>query len=553
MLNELRIRNVAIIESVALPLRPGLNVLTGETGAGKSIIVEALGLLFGERGSADLVRNTAERASVEGTFDAGQCAAVLAAIDQRGVEVEDGQLVFRREVTNTGRSRAWINGSPVTAGILAELGRGLVDVHGQHESRGLLDPEVQQSILDAYGRAEQNAKAVASAYDVLNRVREERATLAARRASAEKRLDYLRHVVEEIAGAKLVTGEDERLEEEARRLSHAVELRQLALHLRQALDDEESGAIHRLGEARRALHSAVRLDPTLSALQELLDAMLTQAEELSRQLVDYESALETDPARLTAVEQRRDLIFRVTRKYGGGISQALEALRECREELELVDRSALDLGALSQRERECEAALTTAAATLTAARTRAATRLGQDVERLLPALGLAEGRFAVALLPRDAPGRTGNEAVEFRVALNVGHDARALARVASGGELARVMLALQTILARLERTPTLIFDEVDSGIGGTVALRVADALRELAAHHQIFVVTHLPQIAARAHHHIVVRKGATQGVTTADVQVVESEERVREIARMLGGDPESERSRAHARELLART
>ena len=550
MLTELRIRNVAIIESVALPLRAGFNVLSGETGAGKSIIVEALGLLLGERGGADLVRTGADKASVEGVFDATTRPDVVAALDERGIEVEDGLVVLRREIASAGRSRAWINGTSVTTSALAEAGRALVNIHGQHESQTLLQADVQRSVLDAFGGALERSARVAATYDAVASVREQISSLAARRAAAEKRADYLRHVSKELSEAKLVVGEDAKLEDDVRRLSHVVELRAHSAHLREAIDGDEESALRQLGAAQRALGSAVRLDPSLERLQDMLDSAFVQLEELSREVGDYEAGLDADPARLMDMERRRDVIFRLSRKHGGTIESALEALRDAREELDLVDTAGLDLGTLTQREVELAATLERECEGLSRSRVKAARALERNVDALFPDLGLADGRLTVALTTRERAGRSGAEDVEYRVALNVGLEARALARVASGGELSRVMLALKTILARLDGVPTLVFDEVDAGIGGKVGLCVGDTMRRVAEHHQVFAITHLPQIAARAHNHIVVSKGAKGGVTTADIRVTEGEGRVTEIARMLGGDPESDVSRAHARELL---
>ncbi|MCC6319356.1 MAG: DNA repair protein RecN [Gemmatimonadaceae bacterium] len=550
MLTELRIRNVAIIESVTLPLAPGFNVLTGETGAGKSIIVEALGLLFGERASADVVRSGSDRATVEGVFDLGANASVAALLDERGIDVEDGIVVFKREVAATGRSRAWINGTVVTSGLLAEVGARLVNIHGQHESRGLLDPEAQREVLDAYAGASEAAAGVALAWDALGSVRTEVAALVARRDSAAKRADYLRHAVQELRDAKLAPGEDQRLEEEHRRLANVGELRLHVEQLRQAIEDEQEGALRALAAARRALGAAARVDASLERLRDLLEAGTVQLEELAREASHYEDSLDADPERLIEVERRRDLLYRLSRKHGGSVASAIEACAEAQRELDLLDTASLDLGQLAQREVELEAALTEAARTLSMARRKAARRLEKAVDAVLPDLGMADGRLTVQLSARDVVGRSGAEEVEFLVTLNVGHHARPLARVASGGELARVMLALKTILARIDHVPTLVFDEVDAGIGGAVGLHVGDTMRRVAEHHQVFAITHLAQIASRAHRHVVVSKGARSGVTTADIAVAEGDARVREIARMLGGDARSALGQQHAKELL---
>jgi DNA repair protein RecN (Recombination protein N) len=550
MLTELRIRNFAIIESLTLPLARGFNVLSGETGAGKSIIVGALGLLLGERASADLIRTGTERASVEGVFDVAGREDLARVLDERGVEVEEQTVVLKREIALGGRTRAWINGTTVTAGVLAEVGRLLVNLHGQHEAQTLLDGESQRRILDAFGGATAQAERVRDAAHALHAVRDEIRALAARRAEAERRADYLRHVVKEIEDARLTAGEDERLEEEARRLEHAEELRTLAGGAAELLEGDEDAVLQRLARLHRALGSLERIDPSLARLGELYDSAFYALEELSRALEEYERTVELDPDRLADVQRRRDLLFRLCKKYGPALADVIETGRRAREELDLVDSAGIDLKALEQREAAAREQLQADAQVLSELRRAAAERLAEAVESVFPSLGMAEGRFHAALLPRAEPGPTGAEDVEFRVALNVGHESRPLARAASGGELSRVMLALKTILARLDGVPTLVFDEVDAGIGGRVGLMVGETMRRVAQHHQVFAISHLPQLAARAHHHILVAKGAKGGVTTADVRVLGGDERVLEVARMLGGDPESQVSRAHARELL---
>jgi DNA repair protein RecN (Recombination protein N) len=552
VLTELRIRNFAIIESVTLPLAPGFNVLTGETGAGKSIIVGALGLLVGDRAATDLVRTGADRATVEGVFDIGDAPELAAALDERGIEADGGTLVLKREVAAAGaRARAWINGSPVTTGVLAEIGRLLVNVHGQHEAQALLDGESQRAILDLFGECAGEAARVSAAHHELADARMAVAALRSRRDEAQRRADYLQHVAKEIAEAKLIDGEDAKLDDESRRLTHGEELRGHAGEMSEALDGGDDAVVRRVGQLQRALSTLQKIDPSAERLQSLYDAAYYALEELARETDAYLASVENDPARLEVVERRRDLIFRLVKKYGGSIAAAVETGRAARAELDLLDTAALDLRGLDARVTAAESALAGAAAKLSAKRSRAATKLAKAVEALLPELGMPDGRFMVTLVPRAEIAAAGAEEVEYRVALNVGHDARALSRVASGGELARVMLALKTILARIDRVPTLIFDEVDAGIGGKVGLMVGDSMRRVAGHHQVFAITHLPQIAARAHHHIVVSKGAKGGVTTADISVVGEESRVNEIARMLGGDAESRVSREHAAELLA--
>ncbi len=550
MLTELRIRNFAIIESLSLPLAPGFNVLSGETGAGKSIIVGALGLLLGERASPDLIRTGAEKATVEGVFDAVRRAELLELLDERGVEVESQTVVLRREISSSGRTRAWINNTPATATLLAEVGRLLVNLHGQHEAQGLMDPDAQRRIIDAFGEAESQAEMVRAAHERCSAATSEIDALRRRRADAERRADYLRHVVEEIEGAQLTVGEDTALEEEAQRLEHGAELRATASSIAEALEGGDEAVLSSLSHLQRPLASIGRIDSGVARLQELFDNAYYALEELAREMAEYAARLDLDPARLEEARRRRDLLFRLTKKYGPSLTDVIESGRSARAELDLLDTAELDLRQLELRQSEARGELESAAAKLSALRLAAGESLSVAVDEILPSMGMPDGRFTISLTPRAAVGPSGAEDVEFRVALNVGHDARPLARVASGGELSRVMLALKTILARVDAVPTLVFDEVDAGIGGRVALQVGDTMRRVAEHHQVLAITHLPQIAARAHHHIVVTKGAPGGVTTADTCAVEGEDRIAEVARMLGGDPESDVSRAHARELL---
>jgi len=550
MLTELRIRNFAIIESLTLPLSDGFNVLSGETGAGKSIIVGALGFLLGERGSSDLIRTGADKATVEGVFDISDSESVASMIDERGIDADEGTVVLKREISSAGRGRAWANGSPVTATVLGEIGRALVNLHGQHEAQALLDTDSQRAILDEFSGATAQASGVAEAHLEVAEVRREIAQLSSRRAEAERRADYLRHVVREIEGAKLSPGEDTKLEDEARVLENADELRNLAEGIVELLSGEEEGIIARLSTVNRSLSSVQRFDPSTTRLQELFDSGFYGLDELARAVDDYARSVELDPDRLETVRRRREVIYSLVKKHGPTLDDVIETGKKARAELDLVDSAAFDLVQLESREKDASAKLHEAARRLSSLRVSGARKLAKAVDQILPDLGMNGGRFTVALEPKELVDENGAEEVEFRVALNVGHEARPLARVASGGELSRVMLAVKTILARADAVPTLVFDEVDAGIGGKVGLQVGDTLRRVADHHQVFAISHLPQIAARAHNHIVVAKAAKGGVTTADVTVLEGTTRVVEIARMLGGDPDSKVSRAHAKELL---
>jgi DNA repair protein RecN (Recombination protein N) len=548
VITELRVRDIATIADVTLQLGAGLNVLSGETGAGKSMLVDALALLLGERAESGLVRPGAGKAIVEGAFDVPD-AATRRRIEALGLDVEEQRVVVRREVSAEGRSRAWVSGSPATASVLGQLGALLVDLHGQHETQSLLHAEAQRDILDAYAQAAGEGAAVQEAFASVAALRADEQQLTSRRDEVRRRADYLRHVVSEIDAAKLKPGEDEALQLEARRLSQAGTLAEHAQRIVAALDGGEDDALRAVAVADRALHALERIDPSVAAWREMLDAAYANLSELARLAAEYAGSVQEDPDRLAAVERRRDVIFRLSQKHGAGIGEVLATRDAAAAELDLLDTADTDLRALAARRAAAEAALAAAAAALSARRKDAAGRLARSVNRLLPQLGIPGGKLAVSLTPLAEPQLHGQETVTFTVQLNVGLDAKPLARVASGGELSRLMLALKVVLARHDQIATLVFDEVDQGIGGEVGAQVGAALAEVAERHQVLVITHLPQIAAVADQHLVVSKQPRGGIATSDVQVIHGEDRVTELARMLG-DAEGNAARQHARALL---
>jgi DNA repair protein RecN (Recombination protein N) len=550
MITELRVRDLATIADVTLTLGPGLNVLTGETGAGKSMLVDALALLLGERAYSGAVRPGAGKTIVEGAFE-GIEASTRRRIDALGLDAEEGRVVIRREVSSEGRSRAWINGSPTTAAVLAELGALLVDLHGQHETQSLLRAEAQRDILDAFAHAEAERAAVSDAYATLASIRAEETTLIARRDEVRRRADYLAHVVAEIDGAKLKPDEDMALSLEARRLSQAGTLAEQAQRIVEAIEGEGGNALGSVSAADRALTALEKVDPSAGAWRELLDTVYANLSELARLAAAYADEVQEDPERLAEIERRRDQIFRLTQKYGATVEAVLATRDQSASELELLDTAELDLRSLAARRAGAETALRSASEALGAKRRDAAGRLARGVNRLLPSLGLPGGKLSVALTPLDQPGPQGQESVQFEVQLNVGLDSKPLARVASGGELSRLMLALKVVLVRHDAIATLVFDEVDQGIGGEVGAQVGAALAEVAERRQVLVITHLPQIAARADQHLVVSKQPRAGIATSDVELIHGEDRITEIARMLG-DTEGDAARRHAVEMLQR-
>ncbi|MFH1764551.1 MAG: DNA repair protein RecN, partial [Gemmatimonadota bacterium] len=550
MLIELRVRDYAVIDDLSLELKPGLNILSGETGAGKSIIVGALSLLVGERASYLTVRKGAPKAVVEAAFDVSEMPGMESRLVELGFPSEEGLLLLRREVASEGRNRAWVNGSPATASAVGELGARLVDIHGQHDHQSLLRPKAQRNILDVFGGAAEVAERVGTLHADLSRAVREVAERVARTKELESRSEFFRFQLTEIDQAELSEGEEEALEEEARRLDHAEELALGAQGLYEGLYGGEDSLSDRASSLQLLLDQLSRLDPTLEEPARSLKDAYHLLTDTGQRLGSYASGLEFDPGRLEEIRARQDLVFRLKRKYGPGLQEVLATAEKAREELSELDGASFDLKGMEKEVQRLQREFLHEVGILGQIRAEAGQRLEESVTALLPELGLAKGIFRVDLSPLEEPASTGGERIEFLVSLNPGFDPGPLSRIASGGELSRVMLALKSILAGVDRIPTLVFDEIDAGIGGEVALRVADKLQDVASHHQVFVITHLPQLASRAHRQLLVEKAEVAGLASTRVRELTGEDRVKEVARMLGGDAESLTSREHARELL---
>lgn len=551
MLRELRIRNLAVVEELTVEFGPGMSALTGETGSGKSIIVEALSLLVGGRPSVDMIRAGAGRATVEGRFEVAASPEVQRLCEEAGLDTEDGWLILRRELRREGRHRAWVNASPATTALLRELGERLIDLHGQHEHQRLLHRSEQRRILDAHGGHEELVAEVSAAYDARAGVKRRLDEVRAAARTGRERADYLRFKAEEIEAAGLEPGEDERLDRDARRLGHSEELIALASGLNAALYESEEAVVDRLGELGRDLQALVQIDDTGQRFLDLHESALRAVEELGRELGRYRDAVDHDPARLAEIRERLDELYRLKRKYGDALDGVIEAGREAREELDAIEGADEDIERLEHELAERTAELERLAERLSKARRRAADTLQSAVEASLPALGLEGGRLEIELERLDGDSREGRERIAFLVTLNPGFPPGPLAKIASGGEMSRLMLALKTALVAVDDVPTLVFDEVDAGIGGEVAHRIARRLVHVSATHQVLVMTHLAQIAARADAHYVVEKAVEGDRAYTEVRPVAAAGRVEELARMLGGDPDSAKSRAHAEELLA--
>jgi DNA repair protein RecN (Recombination protein N) len=547
MLRRLHIEEYALIDAAEVELGPGLNVLTGETGAGKSILVDSLSLLLGSRASGHTIRQGAERAVVEGLF-----------------EIDGEETLVRREIHRDRTNRCYLNGGIATARMLQERTERWVELHGQHEDQLLVRPSAQRALLDAFAGASEIAERVAELAAALEALDVEAAELAREEAARASRSEYLRSQIEEIEKAALVPGEEQGLDAQARLLAHAEERMRLAGEAHEALDGAEDSLTSVLSAIGRRLERLAELDPPAAPLAERLDSARYELADLARELFGYASAVDHDPARLAATEERRELLFRLGRKHGTAtVAELVERGAEMAAELGDLERSTAREAALEGERATLRLELAEAAGELADAREAGADRLEAAVRERLSGLGMGDGRLVVELTRRpDGQGtewsgeryacsRAGLEDVAFLIAPNPGEAARPLSQIASGGELSRVLLAIKSALAAVDRVPTLVFDEIDAGIGGVVAHHVAEQLRLVAAHHQVVVVTHLAQIAAAADRHLLVEKSAAGGRTVTTVRAVEGEERVREISRLLGGDPERDVSRHHAAELLA--
>ena len=554
MLLEIRVRNFAVIDAVTTSFAPGLNVLTGETGAGKSMLLDAILLIRGARAQTDVIRTDTETATVEAVFDVAPRGPAAAVLEEAGLGLDQGQLVIRRELARSGRHRAFVNDSPVTVGLLERLGDHLVEIHGQHEHQRVLEPARQLDLLDRFADAEELRDRVG---DLFAKHRAAKAELERARAAERDRAqreDLLRLQVSELGAARLRMGEEEELRVERRRLQHAERLSAGLAEAGGLLNDDDSSAMSRLHRTARLLRDLARLDPAFAAPADSVDGAGALVEDALAAVRSLRESITMTPGRLDAIDERLDALTRLKRKYGDTESAMLAFREVAAAELERLGRHEEILAEQERMLGELDAELSGAAHELAKRRGDAAERLAGETARELRQLGMERARFeiAVARAPFEEIGPRGLDRVEFRLSTNPGEDVRPLARIASGGELSRTMLALKAILARADRVPTMIFDEVDSGIGGRVAAVVAQKLAAAAEGRQVLCVTHLAPIAARAAHHVRVSKSVRGGRTRVSAELVTGEARVEEIARMVAGDRVTETARGHARELLGR-
>jgi len=560
MLRELRIKNFAVIDEVVLELRPGLNIITGETGAGKSIILNALGLISGERGGSDIIRHQEDEAAVEALFETLP-PAIESKLSEAGFET-NGELVIRRILNRLGKNRIYLNGSLCPLGLLAEVGSSLVHIYGQHEHHSLLQPETHLNLLDAYASLD-DAKAMKESFVLLadswNRLQETLASLEHRRK--EKAL--LESQVEEIAQARLRAGEEEELRSDKNILAHAEKLHQGCLEGEELLYEGDAALVSRLGKYIIRLKELAGIDQNLQPTLELLESSLAQLQEAATQLRRYAGRVHFDPGALEQLEDRLAEIQRLKRKYSASVEDILRMHGEIKESLESLAHGEEQIAALEKAFAEARRSAWETAEKISHERQRAAKKLTREMEKEVRSLGMADTVFEVRFISQDEKadvppffiaGRKlterGMDQVEFHFSPNPGEPVKPLAKIASGGELSRLMLALKALVLTPGVVSTLLFDEVDAGVGGRVAEIVGKKLKQVAAHHQVISVTHLPQIAAMADAHFVVQKDVEKGRTFTRVQRLLDRERVDELARMLGGVKITEQTRRHAEELV---
>ena len=566
MLANLRVRNYALLDEVDIEFTPGLNVLTGETGSGKSILIGALGLILGDRATSESIRSGEQTATIEGLFEWESDAPVQVLLSEIGVDPEDRTLIVRREVSRDGRSRCTINGSLVTVSVLKRLGVLLVDLHGQHDHQSLLNPRTHQEFLDGFVDIGEPKQHVAEAYRRFAERTEALRKLDSELANTREREDLYRFQLDELDRAEMTPGEDEDLDRERAVLEHAEQLIRVASDAQEALAERDDAIVDRLAGIIRLLEESERIDPSLGEALEGIRGARYQLDDCADFLQRYRDRIEYDPVRLEEVLDRLDLIGRLKRKYGATLEEVSAYRDQIAVELgrmDSVDESRDRIGAEVDTARQ---ELTERARTLSDRRKQVARKLERRVVAELAELGMEKTGFQVGIAwqasddgPLRIDGRTyrvdarGMDRIEFLISPNAGEELKPLVNIASGGEISRIMVALKVILAESDRMPTLVFDELDIGIGGRIAESVGHRLKLLSRDHQVLCITHLHQVACWGRTHFTVHKQSTRGKSVTLVDHLDEDGRVQEIARMLAGETVDTMARTHAREMLRRT
>lgn len=548
MLVTLRIKNLALVEDLSMELREGFNAITGETGAGKSILIGALNLALGERADRDLIRTGADSCTVEALFYVGRLKAMGPLLRELDLEpCTDGQLIVKRVFSAAGANRQLVNGSPATLQALKQVGELLVDIHGPHDHQSLLRTEAQLQILDRFADLEAPRAEFSARLQEVKRIEEAKRALVMDETEFKRRLDLLGHQVNEIEAARLTPEEETALEADYQMASNSQKLVDLVGRAQEALSEGEHAAGQGLSQAQRALKDLAAIDPRAGPIEESNRNLVTQLQELARDLSQYASRIDVDPDRLQYLSERMTLIQGLKRKYGKTIAEVVAFGKSARDELRKLQGREEELARLDAEAGRIAQALEKCGKALRAARLKAIPRLVKVVTAHLQELGFLQCTFNVELTPCE-PISSGMDAVEFRVAPNPGEPAKPLRDIASSGEMARVMLALKTALAEQDEVPVLVFDEVDANIGGEIGNEVGRKMARIGEQHQVLCITHLPQVAVHGSCHHVVTKSVEKGRTYTRIEELEPGKRAEEIARMLGGKTDT--ALQHAREML---
>ena len=554
MLNQIYIRNFAIIEQLELDLKTGMSVMTGETGAGKSILVDALGLVLGDRADSEVVRHGAERAEISAYFDTEKLTAVQAWLKNHDLDSTD-ECVLRRIISAEGRSRGYINGSPAPLQLMKELGEMLVDIHGQHQHQSLLKTDVQRHLLDDYAGNKQLATQVQTIFQEWKLASQQLDSLRQNAREKDARLELLRFHTQELETLALGETELQQLDKEQRRLANGDKLlQQCSAALEGLYESEHGNALSLINQHLAELEPLRQHEPQLASICDMLADASIQIQEGCNELRQYVDRIELDPSRLDQVEQRLSSIHDMARKHHVKPEALPELLNSFTDELLQLENVDIELETLERKIDQLNKEFYDTATKLSQKRSKAASKLAKQVTTIIQELGMPAGKFNIRLISRDTttPHRHGLESISFEVAANPGQPAKPLAKVASGGELSRISLAIEVLLCNSQQIPTLIFDEVDTGIGGAVAETVGRQLRNLGESHQVLCVTHLPQVAALGHQHFQVSKQTNKKSTQTNIIELSASARQDEVARMLGGVEITSQTRAHAEEMINR-
>ncbi len=551
MLTLLKIRNIALIDELDVEFGDGLNLLTGETGSGKSIIVDSLGALTGDRVSVDLIKQGETAAAIEGVFQVGEDKAIKNILDDSGIEFGFPELIIRRELSFEGKNRIFVNGQLVTQGFLRNLGTQLVNIHGQGDQDTLYDAATYIDMLDDFVGVAPEKAAVANAFHAWSVVRDELASLKKDESEKLQLLDILRFQADEIRKADMKPGEDADLDDEKRRLNNVERLSALSAEAHSLLYDDEHSTLATLDRAAKAITELAEYDARFRGFDAGLDAARAVVAELGSAARDFGDSLEFSPERLSEIEGRLDEISRLKRKYGDSIDAVLDHLADAERRLANIETAELREEELTRELATCHAAYGEIAGKLHAKRVSSAAKFTQRVENDLKSVALEKARFEARIIETDEPGADGTDRVDFYFSANPGEPPRSLARVASGGEASRLMLVLKTVGIAKTANKTAVFDEIDVGIGGRVAEAVGRKLKGLAAGQQVFCVTHQPQIASLADRHFVVEKNIQHGKTSICVRELSDREKIEELARMLAGEHITDQARENAKAMLA--